>query len=543
MLKRLNDVKGIGLRQFLNRVKPHINSIDIQTFNYNEKIIADVTSITTAMSGNTFLEFFERQSDGSSVKMRGVLWHQNKKASSVLTKFHDANGKPLSKDMKIIISSDSLSFYPTTGQISFVINDIDTDYDYATNTAKTKAIKETLIKQEIFYNNKNLPLPVDAFKVGVISPEDGQGLGDFKKIIGSLDHNLICRFGYISAPFMTNQTSSQIIQAIKKLIERQANIIIIIRGGGDDSSFYFLNDQHIAEAICYCPVPVLSGIGHEVNHTIIDEVVNRKFATPSQVASEIKDLIKKRALKAQHNWEMINQRVENILLRTHKIIDTSYRTIEKERDQKYHKITSYADKHYHQLERKASQLTEPARDQVKNQFNKLFSLLGNKLFDIELELQKNLNIASQGSLRIIEIANNDVSSCFVDIKSNLKHTIELSENHTRESYTSLDKKINKFTSTHEIKINQQYQDTRMSISNSIQPMMTKIHRNYLASMTHSKSILEVISKQLDNQLQKIDQGILLIQQQEAAKRKHRKQIIWITIIFTLVIILLISLLS
>jgi exodeoxyribonuclease VII large subunit len=81
------------------------------------------------------------------------------------------------------------------------------------------------------------------------------------------------------------------------------DVLVIIRGGGDKAGLLQLNEIKIARGICRFPIPVLVGVGHERDTTILDEVANQSFPTPSLVASYIKSCVVKNAREAQVHYE------------------------------------------------------------------------------------------------------------------------------------------------------------------------------------------------------------------------------------------------
>src|SRR4029079_8031381 len=81
--------------------------------------------------------------------------------------------------------------------------------------------------------------------------------------------------------------------------------IVIIRGGGAVNDLAWLDDYELARSICLSPVPILTGIGHERDNTILDEVAHQRFDTPSKVVAGIQALIVKRARESQDAFDVV----------------------------------------------------------------------------------------------------------------------------------------------------------------------------------------------------------------------------------------------
>jgi exodeoxyribonuclease VII large subunit len=99
--------------------------------------------------------------------------------------------------------------------------------------------------------------------------------------------------------------------------------VVIIRGGGAVNDLAWLNDYDLARCICETPVPVLTGIGHERDRTVLDEVAHQSFDTPSKVAAGIEQLIVKRAREAQAAHELVLQVAGRITARTRADVERS----------------------------------------------------------------------------------------------------------------------------------------------------------------------------------------------------------------------------
>ena len=103
--------------------------------------------------------------------------------------------------------------------------------------------------------------------------------------------------------------SAEILSAIETGIgnagDAQLDALIIIRGGGAVNDLAWLNDYQLARFICMCPVPVLTGIGHERDSTVLDEVAHRSFDTPSKLVAAIEKQIATRAREAKDAYDGI----------------------------------------------------------------------------------------------------------------------------------------------------------------------------------------------------------------------------------------------
>ncbi len=199
-------------------------------------------------------------------------------------------------------------------QYGFSVNveDIDSNYTLGDIARRYQQILEKLTTEGLVNKNKGLPTPFDIQNVLVIAPENAAGLGDFRKDADMLDRAGVCHFVYHSATFQGNTAPSSIIESLSTGLRQWANafnsppdLIIIIRGGGAVNDLAYLNDYDLAALLCKRSVPIWVGIGHEKDRTILDEVANRSFDTPSKVIGGIRNLIQERVQNVLESLQKI----------------------------------------------------------------------------------------------------------------------------------------------------------------------------------------------------------------------------------------------
>ncbi|MFZ4539557.1 exodeoxyribonuclease VII large subunit [Propionivibrio sp.] len=194
---------------------------------------------------------------------------------------------------------------------SLEIDAIDPDYTLADLEARKREIRTRLQQEGLFGANKKLPAPWDYTAVLVIALQGAAGLGDFQAEPKRLVQFGICQFVYATSRFQGEGAAAEIRDELFSALENWRDsgmegpdAVVIIRGGGAANDLAWLNDYALARAICELTVPVLTGIGHERDSTILDEVANTSFDTPSKVAAGIEQIIKKRVQEAKDNFEL-----------------------------------------------------------------------------------------------------------------------------------------------------------------------------------------------------------------------------------------------
>jgi exodeoxyribonuclease VII large subunit len=300
---------GITLSSFLDRVKDVV-----------QRGLADAEWVRVEIrelrekGGNFYLSVEERNPAGDVLaKSDAMIWRSL--AGQIVRKFKDATGEGLRTDIKVLILVRA-QFHSLFG-LSLVVEDIDPSYTLGDLEAKLRKIWETLTREQIIRLNRLLPSPVDFVRVAVISPETSAGLGDFRQEADRLHRAGLCEFHFVRATFQGLEAPSSILNAIETVASAHRELpfdaLVIIRGGGAVTDLAWLNDLELARRICRLPIPVLTGIGHERDSTILDEVAHRRFDTPSKVANHITQSILDRARDALADLERIEFQVQRIV--------------------------------------------------------------------------------------------------------------------------------------------------------------------------------------------------------------------------------------
>ena len=304
--------EGVSLSACLSRVRGVIKTGLAEAI----WVRAELRKVSPAKSGHVYLELEERDEQGQTVaKTEGRLWAN--RARSVREKFAEGTGGDLRPDIKVLILVRA-EFHPFHG-FALTIEDIDPSYTLGDLLARLEAIRSILRSERVFDLNRSLPPPSDFCRVAVISPSTSAGQGDLRSETDRLHEAGLCEIDHYPATFQGADTSRSIREAIRASHEshrsRPYDALAIIRGGGSVTDLAWLDDLKLARWVCRLPIPVFTGIGHERDSTIIDEVAHRRFDTPSKVALHISHAIRDNAWDAIRRVEQIETQVRRIVAR------------------------------------------------------------------------------------------------------------------------------------------------------------------------------------------------------------------------------------
>ena len=299
--------RGIPLSQLLGGVAQAVAA----AFSGGVWTTAEVLRVS-AKDGHVYLELSERSPDGRVVaKAQAAIWSRT--AEQIVPEFERATGAILAAGIKLLVRARPV--FKAQYGFSLEIDGIDPTYTLGDLEAKKREIRERLKREGLFGLNKALTAPWDYAHALVVSPEAAAGLGDFAKEAARLTRFGLCHFEYMHSRFQGESAAAEIREVLLRGLAQYGDAfdaIIIIRGGGAVNDLAWLNDYDLARAICECPVPVLTGIGHERDNTVLDEVAHLRFDTPSKVIAGVEQHIAARAREARSNFELVFNRTSRV---------------------------------------------------------------------------------------------------------------------------------------------------------------------------------------------------------------------------------------
>lgn len=299
----------------------------LQTYHGGEYWVrAEVVNVSGQR--HRYFELAEYDANGQEVaKARAALWQQ--RADSVLNRFSEATGLTVSPEMKLLLKV-AVELHPVYG-FSLLIQDIDPAYTLGEMAAKIARIRNQLIAQGVYQHNRSYPLPVEFCRLAVIAPPLAAGLGDFQSQAHILSAADVCEFVYYPASFQGKASVEEIPRALATVLaehqQQPFDAVILIRGGGAKADLYQLNEYEIVHAVCTAPLPVIIGIGHERDRTLLDEVACHAAHTPSLVAALLTRRIVDNARSAAQHWQLIQASAAEQINQARWHTEQHYRTV------------------------------------------------------------------------------------------------------------------------------------------------------------------------------------------------------------------------
>lgn len=242
--------------------------------------------------GHCYMELIEKDEHSATpiAKASAKCWAP--KWMLVRPYFERTTGQRLAAGMKVL-----LKVYPQFHEaygFSWIVTDIDPTYTMGDMARKRQEIIRQLKEEGVFELQKELELPVFSQRIAVISSETAAGYGDFCNQLSDNPYGFQFRTWLFPAIMQGEGTGQSIIAALEKIytIINQFDCVVIIRGGGATSDMSGFDTLELAENVANFPIPIITGIGHERDESILDMVSHMRVKTPTAAAALLIDHLK-----------------------------------------------------------------------------------------------------------------------------------------------------------------------------------------------------------------------------------------------------------
>jgi exodeoxyribonuclease VII large subunit len=245
-------------------------------------VVAEISEIRCNSKGHCYLELAEREDEETIAQIRANIWSRTFR--SIASRFEKATGESLKQGMKVLLQVN-VTFHEVYG-LSLNIKDIDPTYSLGEMARKKKEVIERLTKEGLINLNKQIPLPLVPQRIAVISSATAAGYGDFIKHIDENPYGYKIFHTLYQALMQGQEAEASVISALREVNRQRKcyDAVVIVRGGGSQIDLSCFDTYHLAAEAAKFPLPVITGIGHERDDTIVDIVAHTKLRTPTAVA-------------------------------------------------------------------------------------------------------------------------------------------------------------------------------------------------------------------------------------------------------------------
>lgn len=265
--------------------------------------------------GHCYLELIEKEDTTNTpvAKASAKCWRQT--WQMILPYFERTTGQTLRAGMKVLLKVYA-QFHEAYG-FSWIVTDIDPTYTLGNMARKRQEIIRQLKEEGVFDLQRELCIPRFAKRIAVISAAGAAGYGDFCRQLEENEYGFKFEVTLFPAIMQGEQVESSVVAALNKIYDciRDFDVVVIIRGGGAISDLSGFDTLALAENVAQFPLPIITGIGHDRDESILDMVANTQVKTPTAAAALLIDNLRQvleRMNEAQQRITMaINQRLAN----------------------------------------------------------------------------------------------------------------------------------------------------------------------------------------------------------------------------------------
>ena len=271
----------ITLQEFNNRIKRLLADPSVM----NCWVVAETTDVR--INQHCYLQLLEKNpKTGATVaKIKAIIWGNQFRFLNA--RFKQVTGRDIGNDMKIMVCL-SVNYSPQYG-LTVVLNDINPEFTLGDMERQRQEILNRLTQEGIIGQNKTVPVPPVLQRIAIVSAAGAAGYGDFMKQLTDNKYGVCFYPCLFQATMQGVKTVPTVLAALDKVEQNQHlfDCVVIIRGGGGTEELNSFDNYDLARRVATFPLPVIVGIGHERDITVLDYVAGIRVKTPTAAAEHI----------------------------------------------------------------------------------------------------------------------------------------------------------------------------------------------------------------------------------------------------------------
>jgi exodeoxyribonuclease VII large subunit len=351
---------SITLSELTNQIQQVIRS----NFDTPQWIRAEISELRENPGGHCYLELVEKDdaSDALLAKTKATIWASTYRMLKLY--FESSTGQSLRAGLNVLVSV-TVEFHGVYG-FSLNIRDIDPTFTIGEMAARRLKIIRQLEEDGIVDMNKEIPFPVLPQRLAIISSPTAAGYGDFCDQLKNDSSHFAFYPKLFSAVMQGDQAEASIVSALEKIYEHIElfDVVVIIRGGGAITDLACFDSYELALNCAQFPLPIVSGIGHQRDISILDMVANTSVKTPTAAAELLISVLQDAENRMVSVVEDIQHLVKNKIDIENRFIDQAQMRIKQT-------LRSWVLQKGHLLDRQRNRLQSSIRMQLLKQNNKL----------------------------------------------------------------------------------------------------------------------------------------------------------------------------
>ena len=245
---------------------------------------AELSEVREAYNGHCYIELVQKADQGNAfiAKARGVIWANMYKMLKPY--FESTAGQCFTAGIKVLLRV-TVDFHEQYG-LTLTVQDIDPAYTLGDMARRRREILLQLEAEGVLTLNKELTMPLLPQRVAVISATGAAGYGDFCDQLKNNPYGFVFYPRLFPAVMQGDRVEDSVIAALDRIAVEydRWDVVVIIRGGGATSDLSGFDTYLLASNCAQFPLPIITGIGHERDDTVLDVVAHTRVKTPTAAA-------------------------------------------------------------------------------------------------------------------------------------------------------------------------------------------------------------------------------------------------------------------
>ncbi len=263
----------------------------------------EIQNLSRPASGHVYFDLVDPEVPGRAT-LPVVLFESAKMAVNVHLQRSGAGRMIDGTEVRI---RGIVDFYAPDGQIQLRMNRIDAEYTLGRLAAARERLLRQLAAESLLDANSRLTLPPVPLRVGLVTSAGSAAATDFVEELKASGQGW--RVTMADARVQGADSERSVAAALAAVVRHDVDVVALVRGGGSRTDLAPFDGEVMARAIAACPVPVLTGIGHEVDDTIADRVAHTAFKTPTACAAGLVEIVRSFTAAAEAAWSGIRRAV------------------------------------------------------------------------------------------------------------------------------------------------------------------------------------------------------------------------------------------
>lgn len=319
-----NPINHITVNQYLGLVNDQLKQLG------NVRVIGEITKINCVTH---YYFTLKDKSDGSV--MDCAIW---------LTKYKMC-GVELKEGQEIIVTGMS-NVHAKSGRFTFIADTVELYGEGALKIAFEK-LKKKLESEGLFKTEKKKKIPMFPKKIGLITSKTGDAIVDFRTNLGKFGFEIT----FIDSRVEGQLAVEQLILSVRTMKTRDIDVLVLVRGGGSLESLQAYNNESLVRELASFPKPIITGIGHEKDVTLVDLIADKRESTPTGASKFLNvtwelllNKIRESREKIRNQFGIIVKNKKHILSKSFSLIQIKFRGIIRDYNQSKEQTRIYLSK-------------------------------------------------------------------------------------------------------------------------------------------------------------------------------------------------------